>query len=146
VDTKDIISLVEGVFDPVASRLNLTGPIEQSISNTECSIAYMSADLGLEIQIDLGDFFLYSLLFRPTGKEIPTGYDNNAGQRRKIYVQHALESLGLNPSGATKSLQELGGKVANCEAMAKIIAGFVESNWSELERHKSLLFSREKGN
>jgi hypothetical protein len=137
----DIEQQVKMVLDPMASRLGLRGPIRRVFTHTSLSIAYMSGDLGVEINIDLSDFFLFALLFKATGQEIPVGYEDENGRRQKVYLQHALERLGRDVTGATKVLQKLAGDYRNCESMARIISDLLEPNWPLLTRESHAIFS-----
>ncbi len=137
----DIEQQVKIVLDPMASRLGLRGPIRRVFTHTSLSIAYMSSDLGVEINIDLSDFFLYALLFKATGQEIPAGYEDENGRQQKVYLQHALERLGCDVTGATQALQKLAGDHRNCESMARIISDMLEPNWLLLTRASHTILS-----
>ena len=123
---------VRAVFDPLAIRFSLSGPTEASLATTEFSFGYVAHDLGIQIAVDMCDFFIYVLLFRPVGAEIPLGYTDANGRTQKLYLQQALKSLSINTEQETQALRKLAGNHLNCTAMATILARLLERHWPML--------------
>ena len=92
----------------------------------------MSKDIGLELNVDLADFFIYALLFRPAKGGIAVGYYDVSGRRQQIYVQEALSKMGIDVQDITKKLQQMGGDYRNCHDMLDLLKHMIESNWSTL--------------
>lgn len=123
---------VRNVFDPLAIRLNLSGLGEASSTTTEFSLGYVAQNLGVQITVDMSDFFIYALLFRPTGDTIPVGYTDASRKPQKLYLQQALKSLSVGTEQETRALRKLAGNHSNCTAMATIIAELIERHWTIL--------------
>lgn len=137
---QDIKSQIHELFDPLAEKLGLHTFFESEQSQTVFSIAFASDDLGLELNVDLADFFVYAMLFRPVGTVLPIGYQDSFGNRQKLYVQEALKELGVEIGDTTHRLQQLGGDRRNCSGMLVIIKEMVEVNWSALKADRARLF------
>lgn len=140
-DIQSIKSQIDGSLRPLADRLGLHTLLESKRSHTVFSIAFASEDLGLELNVDLADFFIYALLFKPSGGEVPVGNQDASGNRQKIYVQEALKQLGVDISGATQKLQQLGGDHRNCSEMLALIRELVEDHWAVLEAERLRWFA-----
>jgi hypothetical protein len=138
METRDIKRQIRNVFDPLAQKFGLLGFCESNLSNTGFSIAYFCCEMGLELNVDLSDFFIYALLYKPSGQEIPVGYEDASGNRQKIYLQEALKELAIDVGKAKRRLQQLGGDYQNCSEMLTILQRLVEENWHQLisERHR----------
>jgi hypothetical protein len=141
MEITDIKQQVKEVFDPLAIRLGLNGPIELSLTPTNFHLGYTSHTIGLEIEVEMIDFFVYALLFRPNGNEIPLGYDDENGKRQKLYIQQALKELSIDVNRETHSIQKLGGDYRNCPQMAERLARLVGQYWPELSQNPALWFS-----
>ncbi len=129
MEAAELLRQVRHVFDPLTERLGLGDPLEVRHSNTNFSIAYAGAEIGLEIDIDIGDFFIYALLFKPSVAGLPVGYRDAQGTRQKLYVQEALSELSFDCKAESLTLQRLGGDYRNCDEMASRLAILVEKNW-----------------
>lgn len=136
----DIKSQIIEVFGPLAGRLGLHTHMERELSNTVVSIGFAAKYLGFELNVDLADFFIYAILFRPTEGEIPVGTHDAAGNRKKIYIQEALKQLGFEITKTTQRLQRLGGDHRNCFEMLTIIKDMVENHWADLEAEQTRWF------
>jgi hypothetical protein len=143
MEISDIVKLVRNEFDPVASKLGLGGPLVDD-SGRELSLAYFGEGIGLEIAVDMYEFFVFALVFRANGHSVPRGYEDDKGKRQKFYVQEVLSKLGLSNEGIDGRLQRMRGKWSNCTAMASALAELVEKNWSQIAKHGALLFPNQK--
>jgi len=125
VEVQDIRTQIHAVLDPLFKRLGLLECFEYRQAETVFSILFQSKDIGLEVNVDLADFFIYTLLFKPKGSEIPDYED-------EIYVQEALDQIGVDIKAVTQKLQQLGGDYRNCSKMLAIIKEIIEAHWSTL--------------
>jgi|GEM_PF-4493556 len=141
MEIAEIKQQIRKVFDPLAIRLGLDGPIELSLSPTDAHLGYTSEAIGLEVVVDIGDFFIYALLFRPTGDGLPLGYNDETGKRQKLYIQQALKELSIDVSRETEGLQKLGGDYRNCQEMAEKLAHLVEHYWPDMSQNPARWFS-----
>lgn len=149
MENDDIIKLVRNIFNPLASRLGLQETSEITKHTTmELILRYLKNNIGVQITIDLSDFFIYVLLFKAEGNSIPIrylnnserGYFDNSGKRTAVYLQTALNELGIDCTKETKKIQELGGNYLNCFAMANILAQLLENNWLYIQSQLRKLF------
>ncbi|WP_281184373.1 hypothetical protein [Trichlorobacter lovleyi] len=136
----DIKQKVNKVFSPVMQKLGLHNFCESDRTTTLFSLAYFSEEVGLELSVDLSDFYIYVLLFKPDGKNIPIGYTDSAGHRQKIYLQEALKILSIDIESINKKLQKLGGNYQNCSEMLAILKVVVEENWELLVSERNRWF------
>ena len=143
MEVSQIKQQIRKVFDPLASRLGLDGPIELSLTPTDVHLGYTNTSkaIGLEIEVELIDFFIYALIFRPIGDGLPIGYNDETGKRHKLYVQQALKELSIDVSQETRELQKLGGDYRNCQAMAEKLARLVEHYWPDVSQNPTRWFS-----
>ena len=141
MEIRDIKTAIRLRFDPLAHSLGLKGPNERVHNNVSFSFGYFADDIGLELRIELSDFFIYALIFKAEQGEIPSGYKNNLGERQKLYFQEALKELSLGGEMETKELQRLGGDHRNCEEMASKLAGLIKDKWASIYAQKKRLFS-----
>jgi len=132
VEIEDIKRQIRDVFDPLAKNLGLQGPYESTLSHTQLSIAYCNDSIGIELSIDLSDFFIYALLYKPVGDQVPIGYQDRSGCRHKLYLQEALKELSIEFSKETKMLQKLGGNYKNCGEMALALSSFIGKHWESV--------------
>ena len=137
---QDIMTQIHKVFDPLAQKLGLLRCLERRSSETVFSIAFQADDIGLELNVDLADFFVYALLYKPSGDEIPVGYEDRTGGTQKIYVQEALKQLDIKVAETTRVLQKMGGDYHNCSEMLASIKDMVELHWSSLTAEKTRWF------
>jgi hypothetical protein len=140
MDISELKQQVRSVFDPLANRLGLIGPTEASIISTEFDLSYSTQTLGLEITVDMSDFFIYALIYRPQGIFPPIGYDDEQGKRHKLYLQQALKELGIDTTRETRALQKLSGNIQNRYEMAGILAQLLERNWPLLLSNQARWF------
>jgi hypothetical protein len=126
MEVSEIVNEVRDVFDPLAGRLDLSGPVQMSLATTEFSLIYSGRSLAVEVSIDMSQFFIHVLLFRPSDSGISVDYN------KQVYLQQALEALSVNVEQETRSLRKLGGNHLNCKAMAKLQAELLERYWSLL--------------
>jgi hypothetical protein len=138
--TDEIKIQINDIFSPLAQKLGLLGYTENDRSNTTFSIAYISAAIGIELNVDLSDFFIYALLFKPEGKTIPVGYESESGGRQKIYIQEALKVLSVDARSETQALQSLAGNYHNCAEILEILKNLIEKNWNTLISEHDRLF------
>lgn len=137
----NIRSQIVELFGPLAKTLGLHTYMERKLSNTVFSIGYASGKLGIELNVDLADFFIYAILFKPAENEIPVSPHDSAGNKQKIYVQEALKELGVEISMPTQRLQQLGGDYRNCHEMLVVINDMIENYWENLETEQNRWFS-----
>lgn len=142
MEVAELKRAVRAVFDPVATRLNLSGPVESSLATTEFSLGYMAHNLGIQIAVDMGQFFIHVLLFRPANDEIPVGYTGPDGNIQKIYLQQALKKLSINTEQETQTLRKCAGNHMNCTSMAKILADLLERHWPILSDNAEKWFPK----
>jgi hypothetical protein len=132
---------VRDVFDPLAVRLNLSGPVETSMATTEFSLGYMGHTLGIQVSVDMSQFFIHVLLFRPSDDKIPIGYTDIDGRTQKVYLQQALKTVSISTEQETQALRKLAGNYMNCTSMAKILADLVEHHWPLISGNVTKWFS-----
>ena len=141
MEVSNIKQQVRDVFDPLAIRLGLNVFVELSQTSTNFHLGYANQRIGLEIEVEMLDFFIYGLLFRPCGSVLPIGYTDSDGKRQKLYVQQALKELSINTNQETHTIQKLGGDYRNCREMAEILARLIEQHWQELSNKPAQWFS-----
>jgi len=141
MEVDEIKLIIRSIFDPIARKIGLEGPYEEVHSNFSFSFGYFSNDVGIEVRVDMSDFFIYLLLFKTRQKKIPIGYKDHTGHRQKLYFQEALKELSLGGETETKELQRLGGDFRNCEKMASLLANLLKEKWSLVVSQKTKLFS-----
>lgn len=129
MEVAELKRAVRAVFDPVATRLNLSGPVESSLATTEFSLSYMTHNLGIQVAVDMSQFFIHVLLFRHANNEMPVGYTGPDGSIQKIYLQQALKKLSIGTEQETQALRKCAGNHRNCTSMAKILADLLERHW-----------------
>jgi len=142
MDKSELKSKVRAVFDAVAHELCLVSRREQDVSNTVFEIQYFSPDVGIEVSVDMADFFIYLLIGKPDVQGLPASYYDDRGCRCKLYVQEALKMLGVDVRTVTRQLHLLGGDVGNCDEMLQVLRGLLKSNWSLLIRHVDRWFDK----
>ena len=140
----DIKKQIRQVFDPLANRLSLRGPIEMSLGATDLHFGYLTEAIGVEITVDMSDFFVYALIFRPEENTIPIGYNDSNGVRQKLYLQQALKELGIDVNKETLALQRLGGDWRNCDRMIEILAKLVDENWTQISLNPKRFFLKQQ--
>ena len=143
MEIQSIKTEIREIFDPIASMLGLHSYSECSRSNTEFSVAYLAEKVGLELNIDLSDFFIYALLIRPTGGDIPVGYQDDSGRRQKVYLQEALKEVGVDIQEITLKLQRMGGDCQNCSGMLAVLSELIKENWEVLVEERQRWFGSE---
>jgi hypothetical protein len=141
MEVSEVRKMMRKVFDPLATRLNLDGPIELSLTPTDVHLGYTTNAIGLEIEVETVDFFIYALIFRPSGHGLPLGYNDETGKRHKLYVQQALKELSIDVSRETRELQLLGGDYRNCQEMADKLARLIEHYWPAMSQNSTRWFS-----
>ncbi len=129
MENTEIIKQVRDVFDPVAKRLGLRGPKVSALTNIDLHFAYVGDEIGIKVELDLFNFFVFVLLFRAKGPAIPVGYEDASGKRQLWYLQDVLKQLGIDITKEEKELQRLGGDYRNCSAMAEIQARWLVEHW-----------------
>ena len=96
MELKQIKRQIRSVFDPFLIKLGLYKLNESTLSHTQFSIAYYDDRIGIELSVDLSDFFIYALLFKPEENKVPIGYQDKYGDRKKLYFQEALKELSID--------------------------------------------------
>lgn len=127
---EEIKKQIRDIFNPLAAKIGLIGPDEYVLSNTQLSFAYSCDKIGLELSIDLSDFFIYALLYKPSHEGIPKGYFDKKGVRQKLYFQEALKEISIDCIQETKELQKLGGNYKNCAEMALKLSNLIGQHWA----------------
>lgn len=112
------------------------------MSHTQLSIAYSDDRIGLELSIDLSDFFIYALIFKPVGDHVPVGYHDGSGRRHKLYLQQALKELSIDVSKETKRLQELSGNFKNCGEMVLVLSSLIHQYWASVSKQPDRWFQK----
>ncbi|HEY9161832.1 MAG TPA: hypothetical protein VIS94_12220 [Desulfomonilia bacterium] len=140
MESSEILNQVRVVFDPLAKSLGLQGPIVMALGYTTILVGYHNNAVGLEIEIDLSDFFLFALIYRSKENKIPIGYNDDKGLRQKIFIQDALKMLSIDIAKETKTLQKLGGDYHNCTQMAEILAKIISQYWNNIVTFAPQLF------
>jgi hypothetical protein len=141
MEVSELKQEIRNVFDPLANKLGLTGPVDMSLASTDFNLSYSTQEIGLELTVDMGDFFIYALIFRPEGSAPPIGYHDENGRRQKMYLQNALEELKIDVSIETRALQKLGGNFENCDEMTRILARLVQQYWLQISSNTERWFS-----
>lgn len=129
MELEEIKQQIKDVFDPLSIRIGLFEIMDSALSYTQFSLFYFNDKIGIELSVDLIDFFIYALLFKPKEHKAPIGYQNKYGQRQKIYFQEALKKLSINCEKETKKLQRLGGNFKNCAEMALELSNLIDKYW-----------------
>ncbi len=109
--------------------------------NMSFSLGYFGDDLGLEVLVDMSDFFIYALVFRNRINEIPVGYVDEHGHRQEIYIQEASKDLRNFDDTISKQIQRLGGNYKNCRLMAALLAKLIEQGWPLIATHFERIIS-----
>jgi len=138
--TDEVIERVRRHFDDVALGLGLRGPLLKR-ANTYFDLAYFHGEIGLEVLVELADFFIYALVFRSSSDGVvPAEYTDDGGRRQKMHVQHVLDHLGIPHDEEDARLKRLGGSYRNCDEMARCVADLVERAWPHLAARSEQLF------
>lgn len=137
--TEDIIQTVLENFDFLIRELDFGNP-DITRHNISFSIAYIRDDLGVEIQVELSQFFIFVLLFKPCGNKVPIGYKDSLGITQKRYLQEILLQLSVITSLEIKEIQQLGKDYRNCDALASKLSNLLRKNWENIMVHKEHLF------
>jgi hypothetical protein len=142
MEIQNIREQVREVFDPLTKRLGLNGPIQSSQTSSSFHLGYTSKTIGLEIEVETLDFFIYALLYRPSGDILPVGYNDKTGKRQKLYIQQALKELAIDVSQETCVIQKLGGDYHNCRKVAEMLARLIEQHWQKLSQNSAQWFPK----
>jgi hypothetical protein len=96
--------------------------------------------MGVEVVVDMAQFFIHVLVFRPIDGQIPCGFADSDGNIHALYLQNALKALSISTEQETQVLRKLGGDHMNCTAMATILAGLLERYWPMILANNEKLF------
>ena len=140
MEISELKKQIREIFDPLAARLGLKGPVEFSLSSSDFHFGYSTEAIGVELTVDMSDFFIYALIYKPTGNCIPIGYNDQTGRRQKLYLQEALKDLSIQTNKETEALQKLAGDYLNCLKMTGILARLLEQNWPQLSSNSQRWF------
>ncbi len=121
METTELIRQVRHIFDPLSEKLEFGEPLEDRQNNTSFSVAYPGTEVGLQLFIDVSDFFIYALLFKPSVTGLPIGYRDDQGTRQKLYLQEALSELSIDGKAETLALQKLWGRIVKLLALSACI-------------------------
>jgi hypothetical protein len=130
MEVEEIKKQILDIFNPIFSKIGLIGPNEINLSNTQFSFTYSNDKIGLELSVDISDFFIYALLYKPSEEGVPRDYFDRNGVRKKLYLQEALKLLSIDCSMETMKLQKLGGNYKNCSEMSSMLADLIDKNWA----------------
>ena len=135
MEVQDIKQQIREVFDPIVFGFGLTRTMEPSLTTTSFSLGYADKTLGLEIEVEMIEFFMFALLFRPRVESLPAGEFDEHARRQKMYLQQAMNELSIDVSSETKALQKLRGDYRNCRNMAQILARLISDHWTSLSQN-----------
>ncbi len=139
--TEDVINTVLENFDFLIRELDFGNP-DITRHNTYFSIAYIRDDLGIEIQVELMQFFIYVLLFKPCENKASIAYKDSLGITQKRHLQEILLQLSVITSPEIKEIQQLGENYRNCDALASKLSNLLRKNWENIMTHKKHLFPK----
>jgi hypothetical protein len=131
---------IKSKFDLIASKNGAEDIEGKQISKNIIKFGYIIKGCGIEIQIELDDFFIFLLFFRVNGKEIPLGYEDQGGRPQKMYIHQVLNKLGVDHKTETKEMQKLRGDDINWEAMANILVKLLEDNLAQIVKNWDYIF------
>jgi hypothetical protein len=141
----DVIDDVRGQCDAVLHRLGLAGPTVNQ-ANTYFILGYFGDAVGLEILVEFDYFFVYFLPFRQQVEGVvPVGYRDPSDQIQKMYLQEAMEKLGLSDDKEIADLKRLGGDYRHCAAMLTILLQLTQTAWPMIVERNEHLFPRDRG-
>ena len=140
MEVTELKNKIIDLVDPVFRGLGLSGPFEYSIASTDLHLAYMSDDVGLEIIIEMADFFVFAMIFHPKEKTVPIGYHDESGRRQKLYLQQALNKLSANGSSYNEQMSAFRVDSKNYKEFISLVINIIEQNWLAIVENKSCLF------
>jgi hypothetical protein len=134
----EFVDLVRTRFDPSMIRLGLNGPVVTR-KNTYFYLDYFGAQIGLEVLVEFDYFFVFAVVFRHGGsRTVPEKVE--FGKQRLMYLQAALEQIGVRNADTDEQLKALGGDYRNCDAMCSLLVGMNEKSWQDVVANSDLLF------
>jgi hypothetical protein len=136
---EDIKKEIVSNFGFLSQDFRLYGP--QIIDfNTSFSVGYFAKDIGVEIQVDLPNFFIYILIFLNSDNTIPFGYTSFTGKRQKRHLQHILKKLNIIDNVCIKDITILGGDYRNYSLLSKKLSRLLRDNWPVILAKGKTLF------
>jgi hypothetical protein len=136
----DMVVIVRKGFDPLAQRLGLWGPTVV-LKNTYFQLGYFGDTTGLEVLVEFDHFFVLAMPFRVTKQRaLPNAFVGADGHAQQMYLQEALEKLGIPHEPESVELKRLGGDYRNCEAMTAVLVSLVERTWTAIQQGTDRLF------
>jgi hypothetical protein len=136
----DLVALTDAVLAPVTSKYLLAGPSVVR-RNTSFSLVYVGPNLGLEVLVEVDNFFAYAMPFRPVaGRPPPEGLLGRGGTVRQMYLQEALDRLRIPHHREQAYMRSLAGGHRNGRQMLEVIAMLVDNHWPALLAASDSLF------
>jgi hypothetical protein len=133
----DVIQQIAGSI--LAPKIEVAAPPERV---TRESIFYYRAigGVGIEITVDWSANLVYTLIWQPTGSTIPIGYKNDQGVEVKMFLQVALQRLGIDISTFKAANSKLGGKKENIPRLIDLAIQLLFENLDTLNSNVNKLF------
>ncbi len=136
----EVVLVVRAVFDPLAEELALRGP-ELKMSNTRFRLFYLGELIGLEIAVEVSEFYIFALPFRVTADGgAPRGFIDFASSSPILYLHQVLDRLNLPYETERMQLRRLRGDCRNASRFATILANLVRRSWPKIVENGRILF------
>lgn len=140
MEVDELKQSIQDVFNPIANYFGLKGPIDTAKSNVSFSFAYESSSIGIEVDVEMIQFFIFVSLYCPVDGRLPKTYINSSGTKQRLHLQEALKILAINVDEDTQRLKNLGGKYQNSKEMALIQAQLLQKYWKQISSNTEKLF------
>lgn len=112
----------------------------------QLTLRFSGKEVDLEIEVARMDNFIYVLACRKGSFNSP-GYTDADGSPIRVHYQHALRTLGKDPSLLTATIRLMNGTSGPFyENALSAISTSIRNNWAEIETMQETVFSspREK--
>jgi hypothetical protein len=125
-DAKDLETLVLDAFAFLEEEWGFNHPV-LTHERWSTTIAYLSKEIGIEIELDWRDLDVFILVTRLDQGKLPKGYYVSDGQTRRIHLEHVLQKyFNVSPS-AIKEFPQFDRKKRqqrNRQAMEERVAAY----------------------
>ncbi len=131
MENHEICDKVKAIFDPAAMKLKL-GRGTRTTRHAGYSISYPGEPYGLEIEIDLMDFFIMPLVYhcnQTRQQALPTYRDPDTQKRHKDFLERIAERIELNMKNDFEKIRQMKGDHLQCEQISLELARLIESCW-----------------
>jgi hypothetical protein len=125
-DAKDIESLVLHTFAFLQEEWGFSHPVLAQ-EHWSTTIAYLSKEIGIEIELDWHDLDVFMLVARLDEGKLPKGYYVSEGTTCRMHLEHALQKYFDVAPNAIKEILQFDRKKKqqrNRQAMEEKIVGY----------------------